>query len=59
MMPSNTLHIDLLLYPNEEDIDDYCHTHGIGRNYCLKCGSHKTEPLSKIINEPPCFYSRV
>ena len=46
LAPANTLHVDSFLYSKEEEVDELCSRLNISRNYCLNCGSWKTQPLS-------------
>lgn len=45
--PSTTVHVDSFLY-SDEDIDKLCDEGKMSRNYCKKCGSHNTAPLTFI-----------
>uniref|UniRef100_A0A4W5MST8 Zgc:109986 n=1 Tax=Hucho hucho TaxID=62062 RepID=A0A4W5MST8_9TELE len=45
--PQPTLHEDAFLYV-EETVDTLCEEGKMSRNYCLKCGSHRTAPLEFI-----------
>ncbi|KAF2349496.1 S-adenosyl-L-methionine-dependent methyltransferase [Trinorchestia longiramus] len=45
--PSHTLHVDAFLY-DEDLVDELCDTGELGRNYCLDCSSHNTQPITYI-----------
>lgn len=45
--PAHTLHVDAFLY-DEDLVDELCDTGELGRNYCLDCSSHNTQPISYI-----------
>uniref|UniRef100_A0A674F7N1 Zgc:109986 n=1 Tax=Salmo trutta TaxID=8032 RepID=A0A674F7N1_SALTR len=45
--PQPTLHEDAFLYV-VETVDTLCEEGKMSRNYCLKCGSHRTAPLGRF-----------
>ncbi|XP_018009327.1 uncharacterized protein LOC108666887 isoform X2 [Hyalella azteca] len=45
--PSHTLHVDAFLY-DEDLVDELCDTGELGRNYCLDCSSHNTQPITYV-----------
>ncbi|XP_064622893.1 uncharacterized protein LOC135485089 isoform X1 [Lineus longissimus] len=45
--PATTVHIDAFLY-DEDAIDNLCDEGKISRNFCKRCGSHETAPLTFI-----------
>ncbi|KAK7504953.1 hypothetical protein BaRGS_00003981 [Batillaria attramentaria] len=47
MQPETTIHVDAFLY-DDDYFDSLCEEGKLSRNYCAKCGSHDTRPLTVI-----------
>ncbi|XP_067012005.1 uncharacterized protein [Anabrus simplex] len=45
--PKHTIHVDAFLY-DDDMVDNLSDAGQLDRNYCLHCGSHKTQPLTFI-----------